>query len=60
MSRLRSLDRILPRAPVLLVISGRMGRIRAKAAYSNPRLELAGIIDLDEEGAARLGGVSIG
>ncbi|KAL7527622.1 hypothetical protein ACHAWF_002250 [Thalassiosira exigua] len=61
MSRLRPLDRVLPRAQararVLLVGSGRMGHIRAKALYSNPRLELAGVVDADEEGAARLGGV---
>jgi len=46
------------RARVVLVGAGRMGRIRARAVYSNPRLELAGIVDnnLDGRPARDLGG----
>ena len=36
---------LLKQARVLLVGSGRMGNIRAKAIYSNPRFEFAGVID---------------
>ena len=42
-------------ARVLLVGSGRMGRIRAKAIYSNPRFEFVGIVDSNVERAAELG-----
>ena len=33
------------RARVVVVGAGRMGRIRARAAYSNPRIHLAGVVD---------------
>jgi myo-inositol 2-dehydrogenase/D-chiro-inositol 1-dehydrogenase len=36
-------------ARVLLVGSGRMGHIRAKALYSNPRIQLCGIVDSNIE-----------
>lgn len=36
-------------ARVLLVGSGRMGHIRAKALYGNPRIQLCGIIDTNME-----------
>mmetsp|Transcript_44165 Transcript_44165/g.79234 ORF Transcript_44165/g.79234 Transcript_44165/m.79234 type:complete len:97 (-) Transcript_44165:1206-1496(-) len=42
-------------ARVLLVGSGRMGHIRAKAIYSNPRFEFCGIVDSNVEEAAKLG-----
>lgn len=44
-----------PRARVLLVGSGRMGQLRAKAIYANPRLELCGIVDANVDAAAKLG-----
>ncbi len=44
-------------ARVLLVGSGRMGHIRAKAMYSNPRIDLVGVVDSNLNEAARLGGV---
>ena len=43
------------RACVLLVGSGRMGQIRAKAIYANPRFELCGIVDSNVDAAAKLG-----
>jgi len=42
-------------ARILLVGSGRMGYIRAKAIYSNPHFEFSGIVDLNAEQAAELG-----
>ncbi len=42
------------RARVLLVGSGRMGQIRAKAIYSNPRFELIGIVDSNVDAAMKL------
>ena len=42
-------------ARVLLVGSGRMGHIRAKAIYSNPRFEFCGIVDANVDEAAKLG-----
>lgn len=39
---------------MLLVGSGRMGRIRAKAAFSNPRFEIAGVVDQNVNGAKQL------
>eukprot|EP00584_Thalassiosira_punctigera_P027589 CAMPEP_0172580250 /NCGR_PEP_ID=MMETSP1067-20121228/139662_1 /TAXON_ID=265564 ORGANISM="Thalassiosira punctigera, Strain Tpunct2005C2" /NCGR_SAMPLE_ID=MMETSP1067 /ASSEMBLY_ACC=CAM_ASM_000444 /LENGTH=365 /DNA_ID=CAMNT_0013372987 /DNA_START=195 /DNA_END=1292 /DNA_ORIENTATION=+ len=44
-------------ARVLLVGSGRMGHIRAKAIYSNPRFEFCGVVDSNVEEAAKLGGI---
>lgn len=44
-------------ARVLLVGSGRMGHIRAKAIFSNPRFEFCGVVDANAENAARLGGI---
>jgi len=42
------------RARVLLVGSGRMGHIRAKALYSNPRFEFCGIVDSNVKAAGTL------
>lgn len=44
----------MQQARVLLVGSGRMGRIRAKAAFSNPRFEIAGVVDQNVNGAKQL------
>lgn len=45
---------LLDQARVLLVGSGRMGHIRAKAIFSNPRFEFAGIVDDNVDGAKKL------
>jgi hypothetical protein len=42
------------RARVLLVGSGRMGQIRAKAVYANPRFELIGVVDSNVDAAEKL------
>ena len=41
-------------ARLLMVGSGRMGHIRAKALYGNPRIELCGIVDINIEQAKEL------
>lgn len=48
---------LLQQARVLLVGSGRMGHIRAKAIFSNPRFEFDGIVDENVDGAKRLADV---
>lgn len=42
------------RARVLIVGSGRMGQLRASILYANPRFELCGIVDKNEESAKYL------
>jgi hypothetical protein len=42
------------RARVVVVGSGRMGSIRASMLYANPRFDLAGIVDLNWNGAKAL------
>ena len=42
------------RARVLVVGTGRMGKIRASCVYSNPRFELCGIVDPEISGAVQL------
>ena len=44
----------MQRARVILIGSGRMGQIRAKAVYSNPRFELIGIVDSNVDAAMKL------
>ena len=44
-------------ARVLLVGSGRMGNIRAKALYSSPKYDFAGVVDSNVDEAAKLGNV---
>ena len=41
---------------IIVMGSGRMGQIRAGIIYSNPRLEIIGIVDLNLEGAKELAG----
>ncbi|KAL3801218.1 hypothetical protein HJC23_012618 [Cyclotella cryptica] len=48
---------LLQQARVLLVGSGRMGHIRAKAIFSNPRFDFAGIVDDNVDGAKKLADV---
>lgn len=48
---------LLKQARVLLVGSGRMGNIRAKAIFSNPRFEFVGVIDENINGARQLADV---
>ena len=52
-----STNKLLQRARVLLVGSGRMGHIRANAIYSNPRFEFCGIVDANVNEAEKLGAV---
>jgi myo-inositol 2-dehydrogenase/D-chiro-inositol 1-dehydrogenase len=40
---------------VLIIGGGRMGAIRADAVYANPRLTLAGIVDVDPRSATGIG-----
>ena len=42
-------------ARVLLVGSGRMGNIRAKALYSSPKYDFVGVVDSNVDEAAKLG-----
>jgi predicted dehydrogenase len=42
------------RAKIALVGTGRMGAIRAKLMYGNPRIDLCGIIDLNTTSAQKL------
>ena len=42
------------RARVLVVGSGRMGHIRSSLLFANPRFELAGIVDVNYNGAREL------
>ena len=42
------------RAKVLVVGSGRMGNIRSSLIYANPKFELAGVVDINYDGAAQL------
>ena len=42
-------------ARVLLVGSGRMGNIRAKALYSSPKFDFCGVVDSNVDEAAKLG-----
>lgn len=44
-------------ARVLLVGSGRMGNIRAKALYSSPKFKFCGVVDSNVDDAAKLGNV---
>lgn len=44
-------------ARVLLVGSGRMGNIRAKALYSSPKYDFVGVVDSNVDEAAKLGGM---
>ena len=42
-------------ARVLLVGSGRMGNIRAKALYSSPKYDFVGVVDSNVDEASKLG-----
>lgn len=42
------------KARVLLVGSGRMGKLRAQILYANPRFEMCGIVDVNLSGAQNL------
>lgn len=42
------------RAKVIVVGSGRMGKIRSSLMYANPKFELCGVVDVDFQGAAAL------
>lgn len=42
------------RARVVVVGSGRMGHIRSALLYANPRFDLAGIVDVNFDGALDL------
>jgi len=42
------------RAKVVVVGSGRMGQIRSSLLFANPRFELAGVVDVNFDGAANL------
>jgi hypothetical protein len=42
------------RAKIVLVGTGRMGAIRAKIVYGNPRIEFCGVVDLNKEAAQNL------
>ena len=44
----------MSRAKVVLVGTGRMGAIRAKILYSNPRVNFCGVVDVNEEAATKL------
>ncbi len=56
MATFRSTSMLLQQAQarVLVVGSGRMGHIRAKALYSNPRIQLCGIVDTNTTQAKQL------
>ena len=45
---------LFQQARVLLVGRGRMGHIRAKAIFANPRFEFAGVVDEHVDGAKQL------
>jgi len=42
------------RARIVLVGTGRMGAIRGKILYGNPRVEFCGVVDVNEEAAGKL------
>lgn len=42
------------RARVLVVGSGRMGHIRSSLLYANPRFDIAGVVDVNFDGAVNL------
>ncbi len=42
------------RARIVLVGTGRMGDIRAKLMYSNPKIDLCGIVDINTEAATAM------
>jgi Predicted dehydrogenases and related proteins len=42
------------RAKIALVGTGRMGAIRAKLMYGNPRIDLCGIVDVNPTSAEKL------
>lgn len=42
------------RARIVLVGTGRMGDIRAKLMYSNPKIDLCGIVDINTEAASAM------
>lgn len=44
----------MSRAKVVLVGTGRMGAIRAKILYSNPRVNFCGVVDVNQEVASKL------
>lgn len=44
----------MTRARVVLVGTGRMGAIRAKIVYGNPRFEFCGVVDINKEAAEKL------
>jgi glutamyl-tRNA reductase len=48
---------LFQQARVLLVGSGRMGHIRAKAIFANPRFDFAGVVDQNVDGAKQLADV---
>ncbi len=42
------------RARIVLVGTGRMGDIRARLMYSNPKIDLCGIVDINSEAASAM------
>lgn len=57
MTFLTATPSLFQQARVILVGSGRMGHIRAKAIFANPRFELVGVVDENVENANRLADV---
>ena len=54
---LSSFREVPKRARVVVVGSGRMGHIRSSLLYANPRFEIAGIVDINHDGAANLANI---
>lgn len=42
------------RAKIVLVGTGRMGDIRAKLMYANPKIDLCGVVDISMDAAEKL------